>query len=47
MKAEERKLEIVFCEPNTFVIPDYQRPYSWEEQEAMQLFEIYLCNQPN
>jgi len=39
MKAEERKIVNVFSESIKFCIPDYQRPYSWEEKQALQLFE--------
>jgi uncharacterized protein with ParB-like and HNH nuclease domain len=37
MQALEKKLQAVFLEK--YIIPDYQRPYSWEEKEAIQLYE--------
>jgi len=39
MKAEEKYLINVFSEPLKYTIPDYQRPYSWTTDEAMQLYE--------
>lgn len=39
MHAEEKKLEDIFAESVKYKIPDYQRPYSWEEKQATQLFE--------
>jgi len=37
MQAIEKKLNAVFLEK--YIIPDYQRPYSWEDKEAIQLYE--------
>ena len=39
MKAEELKIEDVLVQTKTFVIPPYQRPYSWGEDNAQQLVE--------
>lgn len=39
MKAEELKIEDVLVQTKTFVIPPYQRPYSWSEDNARQLVE--------
>ncbi len=39
MKAEELKIEDVLVQTKTFVIPPYQRPYSWNEDSAQQLVE--------
>jgi uncharacterized protein with ParB-like and HNH nuclease domain len=39
MKAEEKYLISVFSDPIKYTIPDYQRPYSWTIDEAIQLYE--------
>ena len=39
MKAEEKYLINVFSDPIKYTIPDYQRPYSWTTDEAIQLLE--------
>lgn len=39
MHAEEKKLEDIFADSVKYRIPDYQRPYSWEEKQATQLYE--------
>ncbi len=42
MKAEELKIVAVLTENKTYVIPSYQRPYSWSEEHAIQLIgDIY------
>lgn len=39
MEAAEKKLNEVLTEGHIFQIPDYQRPYSWEEKHIEQLLE--------
>ena len=46
MKAEELKIEDVLVRTKTFVIPPYQRPYSWDEDNACQLVED-ICTSMN
>lgn len=38
VKAEGRKLEEIFKSNVTYVVPDYQRPYSWERNQIDDLF---------
>jgi hypothetical protein len=37
MQAQEKKLQDVLSESRSYFIPDYQRPYSWEEKHVQQL----------
>lgn len=38
--ADPREIRKIFAE--TFVIPDFQRPYSWDEEECGKLWEDFL-----
>lgn len=38
VKAEGRKLEEIFKANVTYIVPDYQRPYSWEKSQIDDLF---------
>jgi uncharacterized protein with ParB-like and HNH nuclease domain len=42
MHAEEKHIINIFSDPIKYVIPDYQRPYSWETNESIQLYEDIL-----
>ena len=39
LSAEQKKLTQLFDKTNTYVIPSYQRPYSWGEKECSELWE--------
>ena len=39
MKADEKTIGKVFDESTKFAIPDYQRPYTWDINNALQLFD--------
>ena len=39
LSASEKPVKDVFCDAYAFVIPNYQRPYLWETQQAEQLLE--------
>lgn len=39
LSAEQRSIEKVFSAPENFVIPAYQRPYSWEYDQCFQLYK--------
>ena len=38
LSAEQRSIEQIFSAPENFVIPAYQRPYSWEYDQCFQLY---------
>lgn len=38
LSAEQRSIEQIFSTPEKFVIPAYQRPYSWEYDQCYQLY---------
>jgi hypothetical protein len=42
IKGEHRPLHKIFCNDFAFEIPHYQRPYSWEKQQASELLEDLL-----
>lgn len=39
LSAEQRSIEQIFSTPESFVIPPYQRPYSWEYDQCFQLYK--------
>lgn len=39
LSAEQRSIEQIFGTPENFVIPAYQRPYSWEYDQCFQLYK--------
>lgn len=39
LSAEQRSIEQVFSAPEKYVIPVYQRPYSWEYEQCFQLYK--------
>lgn len=39
LEAHEMPLHRVFSSEHSFSIPDYQRPYSWDEEQALQLLD--------
>ena len=39
LSAEQRSIEQVFSAPELFVVPAYQRPYSWEYDQCFQLYK--------
>ena len=39
LSAEQRSIEQVFSAPELFVVPAYQRPYSWEYDQVIQLYK--------
>ena len=44
MKAEELKIEDVLVQTKTFVIPPYQRPYSWGEDKKIRVRSFIMHN---
>lgn len=43
LSAEQRSIEQIFSAPENFVIPAYQRPYSWEYDQCFQLYKDLTC----
>ncbi|MBF5028120.1 MULTISPECIES: DUF262 domain-containing protein [unclassified Micromonospora] len=39
LEAHEMPLHKVFCSEYSFSIPDYQRPYAWRKEQALQLLD--------
>lgn len=39
LSAEQKKLTELFAKTNTYMIPSYQRPYSWTEKECSELWD--------
>jgi len=39
LSAEQKKLTELFAKTNTYMIPSYQRPYSWSEKECSELWD--------
>jgi len=42
LEAHQVPLHKIFCSDYDFRIPDYQRPYAWEREQATQLLEDLL-----
>jgi hypothetical protein len=42
LAAHEHPLSKIFCSDYQFEVPSYQRPYSWEEEQAGELFDDVL-----
>ncbi len=42
LEAHEFPLKEVFCDDYSFEIPGYQRPYSWEKEQAETLVSDLL-----
>ncbi|MFB9119657.1 DUF262 domain-containing protein [Bergeyella porcorum] len=42
MKAEEKKLQEIFANQNVYEIPNYQRPYSWNQDNVSELISDTL-----
>ena len=49
MKASETKLQPIIEGSKQFVVPLFQRPYSWEKKEWETLWEdlVELCEEEN
>ena len=43
LTAHEHPLSKIFCSDYQFEVPSYQRPYSWEEEQAGELFDDVLA----
>lgn len=39
LSAEQKRLTELFAKTNTYLIPSYQRPYSWAEKECLDLWD--------
>lgn len=40
LSIDQKTIEALFSDKKTdFLIPDYQRPYAWEEKECQQLWD--------
>lgn len=39
LKADEQNINTVFGEKRQYIIPPYQRPYSWNEEQCTELFD--------
>lgn len=39
ISAEKLVVKDIFCDDYLFTIPNYQRPYSWEEEHCTQLLD--------
>jgi hypothetical protein len=39
LEAHEKPLRKVFCSDYSFSIPDYQRPFAWRKEQALQLLD--------
>ena len=39
LTAKEQPLAKIFSDDYMFLIPDYQRPYSWEQENVQQLLD--------
>ena len=39
LSAEQKNISVVFSGETQYVIPPYQRPYSWKEEHCMSLFD--------
>ena len=46
LTAKEQPLSKIFSDDYVFSIPGYQRPYSWGTEQARELLEDILDNQP-
>ncbi|CAA6824388.1 MAG: Unknown protein [uncultured Sulfurovum sp.] len=46
LSAEQKRLTELFAKTNTYLIPSYQRPYSWSEKECLDLWDdlIFIFN---
>lgn len=38
LSAEQKSIKVLFCNEDRYLIPRYQRPYSWEYDQCSQLF---------
>ena len=43
LSAEQKSIEQIFSATETFLIPAYQRPYSWEYDQCFQLYRDLTC----
>jgi uncharacterized protein with ParB-like and HNH nuclease domain len=42
LNAEQKNISNIFGSKNQYIIPEYQRPYSWEETQCRELFDDIL-----
>ena len=39
LSAEQRNLKSIFMNDNRYIVPSYQRSYSWTQEQCSQLYE--------
>ena len=39
LSAEQKNLKNIFMNDNRYIVPSYQRPYSWTQEQCVQLYE--------